>query len=481
MPAITSLGIGSGADLNGLVSQLVAAERAPLQQMRSAAQGLQSQVSSFGRLTSQVSALQTAASKLSTPGLWAQNAATTSDDKAVSVLSAAGAAAGSYSIEVSQLASSQTVASNAPLAAATDLVGAGSLTLQLGTWSGVPLAFAAKASTSPAVVTFAANDTVSTMRDKINAANAGVTASIVTDATGVRLSLRSTVSGGENGFRVQAADGDGNNTDATGLSRFAFDPAGGTTATTLTQAAGNAQAVVNGIAVTSATNDLTGVVEGMTLRLRQVTTSAVDVNVSNDRDAVKTAVKAFADSYNELARNIAEQTRFDASTRRAGTLQGDSAVGSLQSQLRALVTGSSGASSVFGRLSDVGVQMQRDGTLSVDSTKLDAATLNLPELKKAFSNSDASNTNNNGFAKRFSDMATRVMGAEGTLTIRTQGLQKLITKNTADQDKLNERVDRFQQRMISQYTALDGTLARLNSLSSAVNQQINQFNNNNSR
>ncbi len=481
MPAITSLGIGSGANLNGLVDQLVAAERAPLQQMRSAAQSLQGQVSSFGRLTSQMGALQTAANKLSTPGLWAQNTATTSDDKAVSVLGAAGAVAGNYSIEVSKLASSQTVASNTPLAASTDLVGAGTLTLQLGTWSGVPLAFAAKASTSPAVVTFAANDTVATMRDKINAANAGVSASIVTDASGVRLSLRSTVSGAENGFRVQAADGDGNNTDAAGLSRFAFDPAGGTTASTMTQAASNAQAVVNGVPVSSTSNDLTGVVEGMTLRLRQVTTAPVDVGVTADRDAVKTAVKAFTDSYNELARNIAEQTRYDPSSRRAGALQGDSAVSNLQSQLRSLVTGTSGASSVFTRLSDVGVQMQRDGTLSVDSTKLDAATLNLPELKKAFSNNDTANSANNGFARRFSDMATRVMGAEGTLTIRTQGLQKLISKNSAEQDKLNERVDRFQQRMVAQYTALDGTLARLNSLSSAVTQQINQMNANNSR
>ncbi len=188
--------------------------------------------------------------------------------------------------------------------------------------------------------------------------------------------------------------------------------------------------------------------------------------------AVKTAVQAFVTAYNDLAKNIAEQTKYDATTKIGGPLQGDSAVNGLLRQLREVINAPSGASSSFPRLSDIGLSMQRDGTLSVDSAKLDAATLNLPELKKAFANNDTGNAANVGFARRYANLATQVLGVDGSLTTRTEGLRERLVRNSSEQEQISARIDRYQQRLVAQYTAMDANLAKLNSLSSYLTQQI---------
>lgn len=470
MATFTSLGIGSGVDMNTMVSQLVALERAPLQQLTSAATKLQTQVSSFGRIQSLFGTLQDAANKLTGTSLWQQGVATSSDDSAVAASGGAGVAAGSYSVLVSRLAGSQTVAAATPLAAATATVGSGTLTITRGTWAAGQSAFAAGAD-APVVVTVAAGDTLQTLRDKINAADAGVSATLVTDATGVRLALRSTDSGAANGFTVAASDADGNDTDAAGLSAFAYDPLNGTTGMTFKAAAQNAQASVNGIAVESSSNELTGVVEGLTLKLRKESTTPVDVSVERDVESVTTVIKSFADAYSALVKYIADQTKYDATSKVGGPLQGDSAAGALQRQLRAVLTQASGASATFPRLSDIGLQAQRDGTLGVDSAKLAAATGNLDELRKAFAHNDP-DAANDGFARRYADLATQVLGVDGGISTRQEGLRKLISKNSDNQAKVEDRAERLQQRLVAQYTALDANLSKLNALSSYVTAQL---------
>lgn len=480
MPAITSLGIGSGADLNTLVTQLVAMERQPLQQMRKAANTLQSQVSSYGQLSSHISNLQTAANKLNNASLWSQATARSSDDSAVGVTGSSGAATGNYSVSASQLASSQTLASAYALPTSDALVGGGRLSLQIGKYDQPPMNFVPQVGRAPVEIDVTDDDTLSTLRDKINSLGAGVTASLVTDSNGVRLALRSSDSGEENAFRLQASDNDGDDIDGNGLSRFAYDPDNGTSSMLLKQPAQNAIALVNGISVSSASNELSGVVDGVTFQLRKANAGTAEISLSSDRSGVKDAIKAFTDSYNVLAKSIGDQTRFDPTSKQGGPLQGDSAVGSLSRQLRGLLVSGSGASSTFSRMSEIGLEMQRDGTLNINSSKLDAAMNNLPELKKAFSNSDSANPANDGFARRYASMATQVLGTDGTLTTRTESLQKLISRNSEAQARLNERVERFQQRMVRQYTALDGNLARLNSLSTSVTQSLAQLSRSNS-
>jgi flagellar hook-associated protein 2 len=478
MPAITSLGIGSGVDINSMVSQLVALESRPLVQMRSEATALQTQVSSYGQLSSLFSALQTAANKLTGTSLWTQSKASSSDDSAVSVVGGSSAAAGSYSVNVTKLASNQTVVSTGAYASSSELVGSGTLTLDIGTWETTPpMDFVPQVGRTPTTVSVSATDTLQTLRDKINGLGAGVSASIVTDRDGARLSLRSTDSGADNGFRLTVADDDGGAIDdGLGLSRFAFDPRGGSTAMEERVAAADARATVNGIDVVSASNELSTVIDGLTLRLRKEGGATADIAVNSDREAVTTAIQGFADAYNAISKVITEQTRFDPTSRIGGPLQGDSAVTGLQRQLRDLLNTPSGASATFARLSDVGLELQRDGTLKVDSAKLSSATANLPELKKAFSNNDSGVPANNGFARRYAGLASQVLGIDGSLTTRTEGLRARITRNGENQVKVEERVERYQARLVAQYTAMDASLSRLNSLSSYVTQQLNALN-----
>lgn len=475
MPALTSLGIGSGVDLNTMLTQLVALERKPLEQMQSEASKLQTKVSSFGQIQSLVSRIQDAANKLkgtSGTGLWSQSIAKSANEQVVTAVGGSSAAAGSYAVSVTSLASAQTVSSATPFVDASALVGSGTLTLEVGTWNAGRTAFTAKAGTTAATITTTATDTVATLRDKINALGAGVTASIVSDANGTRLALRSSTTGAANGFRITAADDDGTPTNDTGLSRIAYDPPGGTTGMLFGQAASNAVANVNGVAIDSATNEVSGVIEGLTLRLRGQSATPVDVDVSPDREAITEAVKGLATAYSDLAKFIGEQTKYDPTAKVGGPLQGDSAVGNVLSRLRGVINNTSGASAAFARLSDIGLELQRDGTLAVDSAKLDKALGNLDAVKKAFTNTDALVPANEGFARRFASLATELLAVDGSLTTRTAGLRKLITQNSEKQSRLEDRVERYQARLVQQFTAMDSNLARLNALNSYVTQQL---------
>jgi flagellar hook-associated protein 2 len=134
---------------------------------------------------------------------------------------------------------------------------------------------------------------------------------------------------------------------------------------------------------------------------------------------------------------------------------------------------SSGASSAFSRLSDIGLAAQRDGTLSVDSAKLTAAVGNLSELRKAFAGNGNGDASLDGFARRYGNLATRVLGSDGTLTTRTEGLQNRINKNSDDQNRVQDRIDRFKARLTAQYTAMDSNQSKLTALSNYVTQQMN--------
>ncbi len=472
MPALTSLGIGSGVDLNTMLTQLVALERKPLEQMKAEASKLQTKVSSFGQVQSLVSRVQDAANKLKGTSLWSQSVAKSSNEAVVTAVGGSSAAAGTYSISVTSLASAQTLISGAPYPDASGLVGAGTLTLEQGSWSAGQAAFTAKTGTSAVTLDITAEDTVATLRDKINSLGAGVSASLVNDANGTRLALRSTATGAANGFRIGVADDDGDLADSAGLSRIGFDPPGGITGMGLSKGAADAVASVNGIAVTSTSNELVGVVDGLTLRLRAESATAVDVDVSPDRAAITEAITGLASAYSDLAKTIGEQTKYDASSKVGGPLQGDSAVGGVLARLRSVINNSSGASTAFARLSDIGLELQRNGTLSVDSGKLDKSLGNLDELKKAFAHADPLVVGNDGFARRFATLSTDLLAVDGSLTTRTEGLRKLITQNSEKQTRLEDRVGRYQDRLTQQFTAMDSNLARLNALNSYVTQQL---------
>ena len=473
MATISSPGLGSGLDVNSIVEQLVSIERRPIVQLEEQNTKLQARLSAFGLLQSYTVNVHDAVGKLTQASLWEKSSASSSDPNSVSATPTSGVAKGSYSINVTQLAQAQALASNA-YASSSTVVGTGTLSIELGSWDAGKTAFTPKSGATAVEITIdAENNTLEKIRDAINAADAGVTAAVVTDALGARLTVRSTTTGEENAVRITATDDDGNNTDASGLSALAYDPPTATGQMSETMIAKNATATINGLGISSATNTLTGVVAGMNLTLNKVTTAAVEVKIGVDKDSMKKAVNDFVKAYNDINKYISDQTKYNEETKTAATLQGDRSTLSLQSQLRSVLSGLSGASSAFPRLSDIGIEFQRDGSLKVDDAKLgNAIDNNLDELKLAFTNSDAGNPSNDGFAVRMKALTAALTRSDGLVSTRREGLRDSIRRNELQAERYETRVAMVEQRLLKQYTALDVTLNQLNGLNSSVTQQL---------
>ena len=455
-PTLSSAGLGSGLDVKSIVKAMVDAESQPLNDLQRLASQMQTKLSALGQVKSYVSAFRDAASALARPATWNAVSAVSNNTSAVSVSSTAGAATGAYSIEVTQLAKAQTLASRAFAAAET--LGAGTVTLQK-----------TAAGSTPVNIAIDAGDTLAKVRDKINASDSGITAHIQTDATGSKLVLQSEKTGSAEGFKVSTSGG-------AGLADLAYDPAAATNAMTLAQAGTNALATVNNIAVDSASNTLTDVLEGVTLNLGSVTTSAATVTVTRDTAAVKTAITAMVTAYNSLQNFLATQTKYDPATKTAATLQGDSAANGIRNQLREMMGASSTASGTYSRLSEVGFDLQKDGTVVVNDAKLTAALSNVSEVRKLFANSDAAVAGNNGVGVQLRKLADSMLGSDGVLTSRTNGIQSSMSYNSRRQAEMQTRIDKYEARVQAQYSALDTKMSELNSLSNYVTQQITQMN-----
>lgn len=471
--SISSTGIGSGLDVTSILDRLMAVEQRPLDLLKTAGTTLSTKLSNVGKLQGLFSALRDKANVLTTPTLWSATTATSADTSAVKVATGTDGVAGNYAVQVNRLATGQTVTA-AALPASTSTLGDGTLTIELGSWDAgdPPTAFTAKSGASPVSITIGAGDTsLAAIRDKINNAGAGVTATLVTDASGTRLSLRSRETGAENAFRV-SVDATGA---ASGLGALAYDATDGATPMQRSASAANAELSVNGIALSSASNTLTNVVDGLTLTLAKTTTSAVDVTVASDTASAKTAVTDFVTAFNNLASFIRTQTAYNADSKTAGALQGDQGTLALQSQLRAVLNEGSTASSTWSRLSEIGLAIKGDGTLETNASKLDNALGNLGELKKLLAG-DGSTTAAMGFVRRFKNLADAALGSEGVFQTRTTSMQAILTRNSKSQDAMEQKLEKTRTRLQAQYSALDTKMASLTNLSSYMTQQITQMN-----
>jgi flagellar hook-associated protein 2 len=478
MATLSSAGIGSGLDVNSIITQLMAIERQPLTKLESDEKKLTTKVSEFGKLQGMVSSVRDKAGSLSSLTLWAQTAGTSGDASAVAVTTANGAATGKYAVEVRQLAAQQTVSSR--VYAASDTPGqfaAGTLTIELGTWTGTPTSgFTPKVGATAVTVTLeATDDTLAKVRDKINAADAGVTATIINDASGARLAIRSKASGLESGFRITAAETVDDGVATTGLSALAYN-ALGASQLTLNQSAANALATINGIAVESASNTLTNVSDGVTLKLNKVTSAPVEISVDPDSAAAKTAIEDFVKSFNELASFIREQTKYNETLKQGGPMQGDSLVLGLQRQLRAVINEASTASATYGRLADIGISMKSDGTLEIKGGALDNALANTPELRKLLA-TDGTTSADTGFMRRFKELGDLLLGADGSFDTRNDTLQQTIERNQERQTQMEARLAATEKRLRAQYEALDRNMGQLSGLQSYMGQQLAALNN----
>ncbi|MBX3609687.1 MAG: flagellar filament capping protein FliD [Hydrogenophaga sp.] len=465
--AISSPGIGSGIDVQSIVSQLVALERAPLTNLQTQASAITTRISTYSTIKSQFAALGDAAAKLSTTSAWGVYTATSSNTSAVSVTAGTTAAPGGLSIEVQQLAKAQSTAS---VAVANDTpMGSGTLSIEVGGWSGGTFT----GNGSPVNVSVGASDTLSTIAGKINQAGAGVTATVLRDASGERLLVRSKDTGEEQAFRIQVSDDDGNNADASGLSRLAYDPGTATGGMSLTQGALNAQATINNVAITSASNKLTDTLPGLTITLSQVTTEPVELEVKTDTEEIKKRLQAFVDAYNTINDTLSNAVKYDADSKTAGPLQGDGTTVGLQNALRSMMRSVTG-STPFSRLLDVGISTESStgAKLKIDTTKLDEAINgNLEGLQSLFT-ADNADATLRGFGVKVKAFTDGLLASDGQISTKTDALAKQKTRNQDEQDRVNDRADRAQTRLLAQFSSLDTTVAQYSALGSFVSQQL---------
>lgn len=472
MATISSAGIGSGLDVNSIVSQLVALEKTPLKTLALKATNVQAQISAFGEIQSKFAALTDVASRISVASTWAARNASSSNTSAATITAAGTANATSFTLDVDQLAQSQSVSSG-PLTAGA-AVGAGTLTLRLGTWTGTTFAPANGTVAAPITnvpITISATDTVADIAAKINAANAGVVATSFNDGTSDRLLLRSRDTGVATGFRVQSAD--------PALAGLVFDPefsanAGMAAVGIPVQYGQDAKARINGLPVTSASNTLTNNIPGVTIKLLATSTAPVTMTVSEDVTPAVRNVSDFVTAYNTLNKSLNDLTKYVAATKTAGLFQGDSSVVGLQNILRNMLGSASlGASSQH--LSDVGLERQLDGSLTINTAKLTTAA-NLGTTLQQLFTANNNDPLTNGFAVKFRDFGRGVAASGGSVASKAAALQKALDNNNKEQAKVNDRAALFETRLRKQYSDLDAQMGKLSALNAYVAQQVTLWN-----
>ena len=472
---ISASGIGSGIDINSIVTQLMAAESRPLVRLKADQSALQSSISAFGKIASSVSAFQDAVRQISTPSKWQIYQTTSSNEAAATATASSAATEGDYSLTVSQLAKGARLASGT-VASPSAIVGTGTLSISIGSIDALTSVFTIQPGKT-AVDINVGDGSLTSIRDAINAAAAGVAATIVNTGSGSTLVVTSKDTGAQNAIKITVADSDGNNADAAGLSSLAFDPqlaAGSGKNLDPLQSAQDAVLNVNGIPVTSASNTSSTIIDGLTLTLKAVTATPVTIRVSKDSAAIKKSVDNLVSAYNTVQQVLKDQTKYVEGAKTQAPLQGDGAAVSVLQRLRSTIFGEfTGQSGDFSRLSDVGVAFQKDGTLGVDQTKWTAAAADLPKLSRLFSAAGTPGVaTSTGFAKRLDTFASEILGTSGTIASRTDGLGRSVKTNQNNQASLETRLAQRAARLRLQYQAMDSKVAGLQALGTAVAQQL---------
>ncbi|MDG1216225.1 MAG: flagellar filament capping protein FliD, partial [Luminiphilus sp.] len=387
---ISATGLGSGLDIEGLVTQLVAAERMPIEQrIFRTESNLTADISALGTLKSALSDLQASAAAVKSTATYSQRNATSSDTTKVSVSAADAAVLGSYNVEVSSLATTHSVAIRNQFSSLTETVGTGTLTFTFGTTGYTAHAsdntsdtydsFVAKAGVASQAVTIdGTNNTLAGLRDAINEADIGVSAAIVNQGSAYRLLLSSDASGAENSIQISVTDsGDSNNTDGNGLSRLAFNASAGTANAYQTTAGADAAFKINGLSLSSTTNTVTSAVDGLTINLLATTTAPVTTSVADNAAGIKTAINGFVKGYNEFVEKVDALTAFDATAGIKGPLLGDFTTRTITSQLRETLSApAAGYVGAYSHMAEIGLALSSTGKLAVNDTVLSNALEN---------------------------------------------------------------------------------------------------------
>lgn len=375
---VNAFGAGSGVDTKSLANQLVELERAPKQQViDDRREKFETQLSDYGVLRSAMSTLQSSLSLLGSEDTFnAKSVSFPDSDVVIPTAIESEALTGDYSLEVTNIARAQSLAS-AAFSDPTDAVGKGTLTFQFGDWDDVvlpatPSSFTVNGDRPSQIITIDdSNNSLEGLRDAINEADFGVQASIVFDGTGYVL-LLSAPSGENNQMEITVAEDGGSptNTDGNDLSRFAFNASNDPTSFQMTQKqiGNDAALVVNGLAVTREFNEIDDVVTGLSFTLTKADPgNPFSISIFEDKTTAETTVRDFVAAYNEFQSIVEPLIGFDSETSEPGSLSRDSLAKTMINKLRGFMSQSvAGVSSGFTALTNVGIRTELDGTLSID-------------------------------------------------------------------------------------------------------------------
>lgn len=458
MAGLSSQGIGSGLDIAGLVAKLVAAEKAPRQtQITRAQTATVTTISALATLKGALSTFNDSLASLKTVEAFAGRAATSSKPDLFTASAGTTAVSGTYDVQIGNLATAHQLTSNAFAEGAGQEVGTGTLTISVGEKS-----FSISIDES--------GDQLSQIRDAINSASGNtnlVRATIVNAADGAHLLLSAQDSGAENEIRVSQSGGNG------GLAALEYNESLTTNYTQL-RAAQDAKIYVAGYEHTSKTNTFSDAIDGVTITLLKGEELAEDeqpktftLTVANDTAGTTAKVRKFVDAYNALAKQIASLRSYDAATKKGGPLLGDAMLRGIESDLRAKLTSAvDGLSGSYQSLASIGITTQRDGTLSLDETKLGNA------LKADFDGVANLFGSSNGVASRLANSLNIHLATDAQINTRTKTLNDKSLRLQKDQEALDARMLAVERRYNAQFNALDSLLANLGSQSAYLSQQL---------
>ncbi|QPK63135.1 flagellar filament capping protein FliD [Methylomonas sp. LL1] len=467
MGIVSSVGLGSGIDIQTLVSQLSKAESQPALNAISRQKTIaDTRLSGLGTLKSALSDFQKAVAKLKDSSLFKTHKSSSSDESILKVTAGTGSVSGSYTIEVSQLAKAQKSIASSEFTNASALVGAGTVTIETASAS--------------FQVTTDGSTTLTGLRDAINTAsdNSLVTASIINVDNGAgtgtisKLVLTAKNTGTENAFAVSVNDDDGNDSDTLGLSRFAsvnFDA--------LSQVdASDAKIKVDGQIATRSSNTITDIMPGVTLNLSKVTAAdqTINVEISLDNDAINTVVNEFVTAYNKLSSTTQSLGKYGGSTDGSGSgngpLIGNSTLRYISSQLRQ--TAMNTVSSVVGSynsLAMMGISI-KDGSMSLDSSKLnEVLSLDLQAVSDVF-------TSTEGVATRLHERLSYFLQSGGPLDSQQNSLKKQLSALDSRKLDVERRQSSVEAMLLKQFTAMDISVGTFNSTGTFLSNWINNLN-----
>ncbi len=458
MATITSLGVGSGLDLSSIVSGLMAVEKQPLTALKTKQSTVESRISALGTLKSALASLQTAAGNLvpSTTQTLAEKfssfTAKSADETVATATAKSGVAATKYTLTNITLASAEQVRKTETALGIPSGTGSGTLSIKVGSGDSVDVSVNNGAS-------------LTDIAKAINSSKAGVTASVINDGTAKHLVITAKESGANNTISI---------TGSTGWEGFNFRPSSASADTNSwvsQQAATSASVDVNGLTITSPSNTISDAVSGLTINLLKTSSAGTTINVTQDNtSSITSALNAFVTAYNSAASSMKSMGAYNATTKVAGALQGDAVLRSAQAQVSRLVTAKYGNGDLQ-TLSDLGISLQKDGTLKLDSTKLNKA------IENDFSAvSEMVSAVGTGFKTGLNSL----IDSTGSVTSASESANRLVKELQKRQAAMQDRLDKIEERYVKQFSALDTMIAGFNQTSSSLASMLSALEVNNS-